>query len=118
MDEQSLAELQAERASIRRQFRTLAAVSLFILVGGATFFHAVEHLTWINAFYFCTITLTTVGYGDIVPTTDAEKLFVMGYVLVGIGVIATFVNVLVKNAVIRRQLHVALKKRPAKRPPS
>jgi voltage-gated potassium channel Kch len=111
MEETSLTNLKAERETIKWQFRALAAVSLAMFIGGTTFFHIVEHLSWINAFYFCTVTLTTVGYGDIVPKTDVEKLFVMGYMLVGIGVIATFANVLVKNAVVRRQLHTSVKKK-------
>ncbi|KAL4488462.1 hypothetical protein ABPG72_013030 [Tetrahymena utriculariae] len=31
---------------------------------------------YINGFYFCTITMTTIGFGDITPQNDAEKLFV------------------------------------------
>jgi hypothetical protein len=30
---------------------------------------------WINAFYFSNVTMITVGYGDILPKTPAEKLF-------------------------------------------
>ena len=111
MVESSFTDLKAERETIKWQFRALAGVSLAMLMGGATFFHIVERLSWINAFYFCTITLTTVGYGDIVPKTNLEKLFVMGYVLVGIGIVATFANVLVKNAVIRRQLRTSAKRK-------
>ena len=34
-----------------------------------------------------TVTFTSVGYGDIVPSTDGEKLFMTGFVLVSIVVI-------------------------------
>lgn len=30
---------------------------------------------YINAFYFMVITMSTIGYGDIFPNTDREKLF-------------------------------------------
>eukprot|EP00814_Leptocylindrus_danicus_P020289 CAMPEP_0116026316 /NCGR_PEP_ID=MMETSP0321-20121206/13747_1 /TAXON_ID=163516 /ORGANISM="Leptocylindrus danicus var. danicus, Strain B650" /LENGTH=320 /DNA_ID=CAMNT_0003499029 /DNA_START=511 /DNA_END=1473 /DNA_ORIENTATION=+ len=44
---------------------------------------ACEHLSPIDAFYFTTNLLTTVGYGDIAPKTDDGKLFATVYVLVG-----------------------------------
>jgi voltage-gated potassium channel Kch len=111
MEEPSATELHNEHVAIRRQYRALASVSLLLLIGGAAFFHYTEHFSWINALYFCTMTLTTVGYGDIVPKTDAGKIFDMGYVVVGIGIIATFANLLVKNAIIRRQIRTAAKKK-------
>ncbi len=33
------------------------------------------HISFIDAIYFTTITITTVGYGDIVPVSDQAKLF-------------------------------------------
>lgn len=96
-----------EYLTVRRNFRVAAAVALAILVFGAVFYHIVEGLAWLDAFYFCTITLTTVGYGDITPHTPEGKLFTIFYVLIGIGVIATFANLLLKNAVIKRELKKA-----------
>ena len=87
----------------QRSFRIVAATALTVLCVGAVFYHAVEHLSWLDAFYFCTITLATVGYGDIVPHTDAGKIFTIFYVLVGIGIIAAFANLFLKNAVARRE---------------
>lgn len=95
---------EKEYKRIQRQFRVVAGFALLMLAGGAVFYHHVEHLSWLDAFYFCTITLTTIGYGDIVPHTDAGKLFTIGYVIVGIGILATFANLLIKNAMARRQL--------------
>lgn len=88
----------------RRQLFGVGAAALAVLCVGATFYHHVENLNWLDAFYFCTITLTTVGYGDITPTTDAAKLFTIFYVIIGIGIIATFANLLIKHAMIKREL--------------
>ena len=96
--------MEAEARQVRIQFRLTAAVALTTLVTGAVFFHIVEHLKWLDAFYFCTVTLTTVGYGDIVPKTDAGKLFDMFYILIGIGILATFAQLVVKNIYLRRQV--------------
>ena len=45
---------------------------------GVCFFMFVhgEEMSFVNALYFCFVTLTTVGYGDLEPKTDIGKLFV------------------------------------------
>lgn len=88
----------------QRNFRITAVIAISTLLTGAVFYHQVEKLNWLDAFYYCTITLTTVGYGDITPHTNAGKLFTIFYVLIGIGIIATFANLFLKNAVARREL--------------
>lgn len=42
-----------------------------------------------TAFYFTIITLSTVGYGDVVPTTTPTRLFTVSLVLFGIAIFAT-----------------------------
>ena len=43
-----------------------------------------------DAIYFCVVTLGTVGYGDITPTTDVGKIFTVFYIIFGLGVIGGF----------------------------
>ncbi|MBI2664721.1 two pore domain potassium channel family protein [Candidatus Woesearchaeota archaeon] len=66
--------------------RGLAATAA-LLVTGTAFYSATEGLSAVDAFYFAGATLTTLGYGDIVPTTDVSKVFTVFYALAGIGVI-------------------------------
>lgn len=74
-------------------FRVLATASAMLVVIGATFFHFVEGLRWLDAVWFSVITLTTVGYGDFSPQTDAGKVFTMLWLLLGLGVLAGFIGV-------------------------
>lgn len=74
-------------------YHLLLASAVLAIATGTVFYHAVEHLSWLNAYYFSVITLTTVGYGDITPHTDAGKIFTTFYVLFGIGIITTFISV-------------------------
>ncbi len=116
MDEsrqKSLTEVQQEYDSVIRNFRIAGSVALIVLIGGSVFYHLVEKLQWIDSFYFSTITLTTIGYGDIVPHTAAGKLFTMFYAIVGIGIIGTFANLLLKRTIVKRQLAQS-KKRESK----
>ena len=50
---------------------------------------------YVTAVYFATMTLTTVGYGDVVAKTAAEKLVVVVFMLIGAFFIATFTGQMV-----------------------
>ena len=46
----------------------------------------------LDSLYFSVTTLTTVGYGDFFPKTDAGKMFTIFYILAGVGILLGFVN--------------------------
>jgi Cyclic nucleotide-binding domain/Ion channel len=41
---------------------------------------------YLRALYWCITTLATVGYGDVVPTTNAQMVYAMVVMLIGVGV--------------------------------
>lgn len=41
--------------------------------------------TIIQALYYSVITVTTVGYGDYIPTTDQARLFTISLIFIGVG---------------------------------
>lgn len=108
-------EIEREYRSVHRQFLLVLATAAALIIGGAVIYRHLLHLSWVNAFYFCTITLATVGYGDITPNTDVSKIFTIFYILFGIGVFATFASLLVRNATLRREVK-RTKKRQNKQP--
>jgi voltage-gated potassium channel len=73
-------------------YRILLGSALLVLTIGTIFYHFVERFSWLNAYYFSVVSLTTVGYGDIVPHTAAGKIFTTVYVMFGIGIITTFIT--------------------------
>jgi len=50
--------------------------------------------TMLDAVWWTVATVTTVGYGDIVPVTETGKIVAIFYMFFGIGVLAIFLSVL------------------------
>jgi len=64
----------------------LAAVT--VLAGGAAFAAVEPHQTTGEGIYWAITTMTTVGYGDLSPTTSEGKMLAAVVMLVGIGFVA------------------------------
>jgi voltage-gated potassium channel len=97
-----------------QHFKSLAFLSTVAIVSGTVFYSLVEDLRVIDALYFSVVTLATVGYGDFAPRTDAGKLFTVFYVLIGVGILLSFVTRVAGQAV---QSHVE-HQGPAREPPT
>jgi voltage-gated potassium channel len=93
-------------------YRYLIGLTVGILIIGTVFYHFVEHFTWVDAYYFCVVTLATVGYGDLTPHTTAGKLFTTVYIFAGVGIITTFITYTVRRRADKvSQRHEARAKR-------
>lgn len=73
--------------------RPLVLVALATIVVGSVVFWLVEGWSFLDAVYFSIITLSTVGYGDLAPQTTLGKLFTILYVLVGVGLLGSFISI-------------------------
>lgn len=85
------------------EFRGLFALVVVTLAAGTLFYRQIEGWSLLDSFYFSSITLTTVGYGDLAPETNAGKLFTVFYVFTGIGLIVAFLNAVAKSTVQQRE---------------
>jgi len=74
------------------EYRDLLFTTLITIAGGTVVYHFIEGWTWIDCVYFSVITLSTIGYGDFSPQTDGGKLFTIFYIIIGIGIILSFIN--------------------------
>ena len=75
-----------------RKYRRLTITTLTVLGVGTVFFHFVENWRWLDALYFSVISLTSVGYGDFVPQRDISKIFIIIYLITGIGILLSFLE--------------------------
>ncbi|KAL2629394.1 hypothetical protein R1flu_014080 [Riccia fluitans] len=78
--------------------KAILAVVIYFAVGAVFFYYEKNSLlgertqTIIDALYLCVVTLTTVGYGDLVPSSTASKLFTCLYVFVGFGLVGALLS--------------------------
>jgi voltage-gated potassium channel Kch len=66
--------------------KALPFVAAALVATGTIFYWRFDDWTVIEALYFSIVTLTTVGYGDLHPTSAGTEIFTIFYILTGIGV--------------------------------
>lgn len=79
------------------------ALLLVIVAFGTVAYHLIEGWGWVTSFYFSVCTITTVGYGDLYPTTDFSRFFTAIYALAGVGVAFTALGVIGANYLRKSQ---------------
>ena len=62
----------------------LSLIAVLILTAIVAY-HFLEGWNYLDSAYFAACTITTVGYGDFAPKTEAGKLFTIVYILVGVS---------------------------------
>lgn len=67
------------------EIRGALVLCFLTLLSGTVFYSNVEGWHWMDALYFSTTTLATVGLGDLAPVTRIGRLFTVVYIFVGVG---------------------------------
>jgi len=77
----------------------LLIFSIFLVLFGSGLFMIIEGWSFVDALYFTVSTITTVGYGDFVPTQTSSKILATIYMilmvpglLISIGVVSEVVQ--------------------------
>lgn len=90
----------------RRLYLSLLAV-IIVVLAGTVGFSIMMGLSLLDAFYFTIVTISTVGYGEIYPTTPETKLFASFLIIVGLGSITVFLETAVED-ILRRSIKEAM----------
>lgn len=69
----------------------LLITSFFVIVGGIAI-HFAEGMSFSDGIWWSFVTATTVGYGDISPSTSLGRFIAMALMLVGIGLIGSLTS--------------------------
>ncbi|MDQ3075994.1 MAG: potassium channel family protein [bacterium] len=79
-------------------FVALVSIASFIALG-TVLFHFLEGWHFAESFYFSVVTLMTVGYGDLHPTTDFSRIVTAVYVLIGVGITLSSITVIATDRI-------------------
>jgi len=78
--------------------------SLSLIIGiGTVFFRFVEGWSWVDSYFFSVVTLSTVGYGNLVPATALGKVGTTVFIFVGLGVFAAAIQQIAAATLQRRR---------------
>ena len=95
-----------KNAYVDRYGFRLVTVGVMLLLGIATLvYHSLEDWGWVDSLYFSVVAGTTVGFGDLAPSTDASKLFTVFYILLGVAAITTYLNLSLRRMSLRVSHH-------------
>jgi len=64
---------------------TLLLATVFLFGGALVYYVFLENWTFLEAIYFTVITLTSIGFGDYLPSSTVSKVFTMFFIILGLG---------------------------------
>lgn len=77
--------------AVQRRLKLFLALFVVVTVAGTAGFMVLEDLSLPEALYYNIVTMSTVGYGDIHPTSNTSRLFAVLLIIMGAG---TFIGVI------------------------
>jgi len=96
--------------ALRFRLRFFLALMLTVMVLGCLGFVYVEGFSLTDAIYFSVVTVATVGYGDIHPTTTLGKFLALGLIVGGVGAFMGVLATATELFLSRREKRIRLEK--------
>ena len=102
---------------MNRIIHLIIAAGLVILVGTIVEYNIESKVpntqikTYLDSLWWCVSTVTTVGYGDIVPISDLGRIVAVFYMFFGISMVSVLFFVITNTVYKRRYDKVEIEKR-------
>jgi voltage-gated potassium channel len=99
-------EVWSERLTLIRAIATIIGVAVFLVLIAGVLVHLVEEQTFTSlglSYWWAVETVTTVGYGDVVPHTVPGRLVGTLLMLTGLALIPTLTSVIVSTLLGKRR---------------
>jgi len=78
----------------KSKFRIAILLVVCVLAIGIFGYRYIADYSWVDALYMTTITITTVGFGEVGPLNDTAKLFTVGLILASVVTLANSIAVI------------------------
>lgn len=90
-----------------KQFKahTVVISLIGIVAFGTVFFRLVEGWSWLDSYFFTVVTISTVGYGSLVPATALGKIGTTALIFVGLGIFAVAIQQFALYHMQKREEH-------------
>lgn len=92
---------------MKRRALTVVVFIFMVIFGGTFTFMYVEGKTFLESLYFVIVTVTTVGYGDVVPATEPGKLLSILLIIFGAGAVLSIIPI-VFSYIVEKDIRAAL----------
>jgi voltage-gated potassium channel len=86
-----------------RQLEIVVTALIIIGIVGTVAYHDMEHWSYVDSFYFTGVTMMTIGYGDLHPTTPMSKIFTVFFAMGGVGIALLAASLIAGSYVERRE---------------
>jgi voltage-gated potassium channel len=87
------------RAMRHPKHQALALLVVLYGFAGTAFFSWQEGWGFVDSFYFTAVTLSTVGFGDLAPTTTLARVATPFFLIFGLGILGAIVHALVSSVI-------------------
>jgi len=93
---------------MRKRTQLEIVISTLVIIGlvGTIAYHNLEHWSYTDSFYFTGITMLTIGYGDLHPTTPISKIFTVFFGFFGVGMSLLALSLIATSYVERRERQI------------
>ncbi len=100
-------------------FRTKIYTAIFLLVVilliGVTGYKVISGYSWIDSVYMTVITMTTVGFGEVVPLNDQSKIFTIFLILASVVIVGYALSIITEYILSKNDVEELIHKKMQKK---